>query len=119
MRAEGYRLHNLKEVMVKTLAIRLVLFFVCICCVMLGNTGCESSSDRDATDINLTMAQYNSIHNGMTYSEVVNLLGFDGVASNSGNLPEPELFTWIANNGNIVVYFRDGKVVSKGQSGLQ
>ena len=107
------------EVMVKTVAKRVVLVIACVCCTMLGNMGCESSGDREKTDISVTMDQYNAIRNGMTYSEVVDLLGFEGVARNSGNLPEPELYTWIANNGSIVVYFKDGRVASKSQTGLQ
>ena len=101
----------------KTIAKRLILVIACACGVMLASTGCESSSDRGTTDINVTMDQYNAIRNGMTYDEVVDLLGFDGVERNNNGVDA--MYSWIASTGNIVVYFRNGRVVSKAQSGLQ
>jgi hypothetical protein len=52
---------------------------------------------------------------GLTYVQVANMLGRGKMASKAGNT---EIWQW-SNYGVITATFRDGKMVSKSQSGLQ
>ena len=72
---------------------------------------------------NLTLAAYNQIEAGMTYSEVVAIAGFEGdsmsVVEIEG-IPKTEVFMWQNTLGsNMNVTFQDGVMVSKAQFGLK
>ena len=72
----------------------------------------------------LTYSNYTQIQNGMTYSEVVEILdGHDGVLDTSSGFGGYTFsyYTWSNNSGTkcIVIGFENGKVCSKSQYGLR
>lgn len=81
------------------------------------STKTTSSSDSGG----LTMENYENIKNGMTYEEVVKLLGSNGEETRSSTIGKIELksYKWEGDDyKRIYVNFRDNKVNSKTQSGL-
>lgn len=73
--------------------------------------------------VEITMDQYNSIETGMTYDEVVALLGGEGTLLSDTELAgsTSQIYMWegtsLGANANIT--FSDGKVVAKAQYGLE
>lgn len=80
-------------------------------------TTTTSSSDSGA----LTMDNYDKIKNGMSYDEVVKIIGSSGTETRSSTIGKIELksYKWEGDkNQRVYVNFRDDKVNSKSQSGL-
>lgn len=75
----------------------------------------------------ISMAEFNSIQTGMTYEQVVKIIGTDGELSSSvdmfdENEYKTELYVWKGNGvvgSNATVTFQGGKVVAKSQVGLE
>lgn len=71
---------------------------------------------------NLTYSNYSKIENGMTYKEVVDMLGEEGKLSTSGgsNSYYLEYYEWFNSSGTkiIVIGFENGRVCAKSQTGL-
>lgn len=73
--------------------------------------------------VEITMDQYNSVETGMTYDEVVALLGGDGTLLSDTELAgsTSQIYMWegssVGSNANIT--FSDGKVMAKAQYGLE
>lgn len=73
--------------------------------------------------VEITIDQYNSIETGMTYDEVVALLGGEGTLLSDTELAgsTSQIYMWegtsLGANANIT--FSDGKVVAKAQYGLE
>ena len=84
------------------------------------STSMESDDDLEY----ITLAEYNSIKNGMTYDEVVKLIGSEGTSiseSSVGNV-SITIISWYGNgfNGsNANVTFTNNKVTGKAQIGLE
>lgn len=74
-------------------------------------------------DIEISMEQYNSIETGMTYDEVVALLGGEGTLLSDTEIAgsKAQIYTWKGTSlgANANVTFSDGKVTSKAQFGLK
>ena len=71
----------------------------------------------------VTLAGYNQIQTGMSYEEVVRILGSEGVEgarSESATL-QIVIYQWKVERpiGFLTVTFQNGKLASKGQTGLR
>jgi hypothetical protein len=67
----------------------------------------------------MTLGEFNQIHQGMTYDQVTELVGSQGVRiSEAGNVA---IYNYRGTTpmGNATVTFTDGKVTGLGQFGLQ
>ena len=70
----------------------------------------------------LTLEEFNQIQNGMSYSDVVAIIGGEGVLTSESSVggTTMELFSWegtsLGANGNVT--FMNGKVTAKAQLGL-
>lgn len=72
----------------------------------------------------MTMEEFEAIENGMTYEEVVNIVGGEGELSNTASSGDYtiELYSWTGNgsaNSNANVTFQNGVVTGKAQVGLK
>ncbi|MBQ9790712.1 MAG: DUF3862 domain-containing protein [Clostridia bacterium] len=95
----------------------LLIIVISIACAVPGDGGASSSTY-------LTYSNYTKIQNGMSYSQVVDILGDDpGVLDSSSSYGGYTLsyYTWSNNSGSkcIVVGFENGKVCAKSQYGLK
>ena len=89
----------------------------------------NSSIQREVSGVTddeqyITMSEYNEIQNGMTYDEVVEIVGGPGQPSVSSGSPgyQIELYTWYGNGtagSNANVTFTNGQVTGKAQVGLK
>ena len=74
-------------------------------------------------DVEITLEQYNSVTTGMTYDEVVDVLGGEGSLLSDTEISgiTAQIYMWqgtsLGANANIT--FSDGKVVAKAQNGLK
>ena len=71
----------------------------------------------------VTLAQFNQVREGMTYEEVVAVLGSEGVEQSSSNIAgiKTVMYAWNGNTmgGNMNAMFQDGKLIQKAQFGLE
>lgn len=81
-------------------------------------TNIISDGIRETAADYITFAEFNQIEDGMTYDEVVEIIGKDGtLSSQSGNVA---LYTWHGKNSGVAsVMFVDNCVLSKSQAGLK
>lgn len=74
-------------------------------------------------DIEITMEQYNAVQTGMSYDEVVAILGGEGSLLSDTEIAgsKSQIYMWNGNSfgANANITFSDGKVISKAQVGLQ
>jgi hypothetical protein len=86
----------------------------------------EAPPEPEPRDI-VTLAEYNQVQNGMTYEQVVQIVGFEGtfdgeerVTDDSGRPVRLTAYTW--KNGSFGGYmntvFQDGRLVMKDQHAL-
>lgn len=70
----------------------------------------------------ITMEEYESIKPGMSYEEVVEIIGSEGTASSEVSIADTnsKLYIWYGNNGisNANVTFVNDEVIAKAQVGL-
>ncbi len=73
----------------------------------------------------ITAAEFNAINTGMSYRDVINIIGEEGTLFTSvdigiGDEFATQIFVWYGSNGisNANIMFQGGKVVSKAQIGL-
>lgn len=84
-----------------------------------GLSGSAVTKDGGA---DITMAKYEEIKTGMTYEEVVKVIGSEGEQSSNSKIGNTEIssYRWKgANYSNIFGTFRDNKLTSKSQNGLK
>ncbi len=84
-------------------------------------TSSSSGSSTSRNDTEVTYAEYLEIENGMSYSEVVAIVGFEGEEMSRNNIAgyESILYTFSNRFGtNMVITIQDGEVTSKSQIGL-
>lgn len=78
--------------------------------------------DQDSED-KMTLSKFNQIENGMTYEEVVAIIGSEGTLSTESSYGNQtmQVYYWYASNGisNATVSFINGKVTAKSQIGLE
>lgn len=100
----------------------IILLFVGIS-IFVGAIGGNSSSVEN-TEQGITAEKFNRIESGMTYDEVVNIVGSDGEllsqADVGGDEYKTEMYVWygVVPGSNANVTFQGGKVVAKAQFGL-
>ena len=74
-------------------------------------------------DVKITLEQYDSIENGMSYEDVVSLIGGEGSLLSDSEIAgsTSQIYMWegssLGSNANVT--FSDGKVISKAQFGLE
>ena len=98
-------------------AVTFVAVFVIVLSIILGSQSCSSSSNY------LTYDNYMQIQNGMTYSQVVEILdGHQGQLDTESGYGGYTLkyYSWTNNSGTrcIVVGFENNRVCAKSQYGL-
>lgn len=81
-----------------------------------------NSINQDTTEAYMTLEKFNKIQTGMTYDEVVAIVGKEGTLdteSSSGSITF-KTYHWYASNGisNAAIIFQNGKVTAKSQFGL-
>lgn len=88
----------------------------------------ESSTETDtAEDAKITLEEFNKIETGMTYKEVVDIIGGEGTVQSETSITgndqyKTTLYSWEGKGSlgaNANVTFQGGKVVSKAQFGLE
>lgn len=107
---------------IKKLDRYLIIFFISlIFCAAIGIFYLMSRF----SDSGITISEFNKIEIGMTYDEVVSIIGEEGECFSSldlglGSDYKTELFTWNGPDGisTASVMFQDNKVISKSQFGL-
>lgn len=91
------------------------LFSIVLCLMLL------SQPVLAATGV--TMSGFKQLQNGMTYSEVVEILGQEGEELSSGKIGDIEtaIYTWKAGflGANMNAMFQDNKLITKAQIGLK
>jgi hypothetical protein len=81
-----------------------------------------SDPKPDSTVARITLENFERLQNGMSYSEVKDILRQDGKETARSNTPDGARVTYRWQNGSglwIEVIFENGHLVSKSQSGLQ
>lgn len=80
----------------------------------------DSATTQDAKQV--TLEKYNQIKNGMTYKEVVKIIGFEGTEDSQSEVGgiKTVMYTWQNDDGsNMNATFQNGKLVEKAQFGLK
>jgi hypothetical protein len=74
-------------------------------------------------DPEFSLEKFGSIRNGMSYGEVVAVIGFEGAESARNNIAGHETVAYVWHgqhtNANMNAMFQDGKLVSKAQAGMR
>ena len=110
-----------------------ILVFATIIVIFLGigvassiNENALPSSSQSYKDEKITLEKFNKIETGMTYQEVVDIIGEEGTVLSEVDIVQDEqyhtiMYSWTAKDGiaNANVTFQAGKVVSKAQIGLE
>lgn len=103
------------------LIVLLVVVIIAVLAVVFGPSK-EEQQDLDAPKI--TLEEYNQIEPGMTYDQVVKIIGSEGTPSSEVEVVgvNSKLYTWegvgdLGANANVT--FVDGKVTIKAQFGLE
>jgi hypothetical protein len=84
--------------------------------------GTEAESEP-AGDSGVTMAQFNQLRNGMTYDQVIKVLGSRGQEMSRSEIAgiETVMYQWEGSSfgGNMNAMFQNGKLIQKAQFGLK
>lgn len=76
-----------------------------------------SDGMQETADDSITLAEFNQIKDGMSYDEVVEIIGKDGLLSSKSD--NVELYMWHGKDGGTAcAMFVDDRVISKSQAGL-
>lgn len=85
----------------------------------------ESSNNTisSSTKQTISLEKFNKIKSGMTYKDVVNIIGFEGILNSETTILDEtiQIYYWYsyAKTSNIVVSFINNSVSSKSQYGLK
>lgn len=88
------------------------------------NSDSVEKTTKEMTVANITMNEFNAIETGMSYDDVVNIIGSNGELSSQVDIGDSayktEIYTWygIVPGANANVTFQGGKVIAKAQIGL-
>ena len=87
-----------------------------------GNDGEESTGEAEQTDGKITAEKYEQIQNGMTYQELVALIGEEGnLTAESETLgSKTVMYEWTAEDGwgTAIIVLQDNAVINKSQTGV-
>lgn len=108
-----------------------ILAFIIIICIAIVNGG-ENVQEIDSNDIaakndnKITLEEFNQIQTGMTYDEIIKIVGGEGTVLSETNIGNSEqyhtiIYMWegsgsLGANANVTI--QGGKAVSKAQFGL-
>jgi hypothetical protein len=108
--------------LILTILILLFAFGVCVM-VFSGKPLSQSTAQTSSTESStITLAKFNRLSEGMTYNQVVAVLGKDGTVISSTNIGgiKTVMYQWNAGLiANMNAMFQDGKMISKAQFGLE
>lgn len=99
-------------------------YFVGICCAIstTQNNTTSTGSDIVQEQTKVTLEKFNKIETGMTYKQVVDIIGEEGTISTESSYGNQSMkvYYWYASNriANATVSFMNGKVTAKSQIGL-
>lgn len=85
----------------------------------------EAGEYQEPNDEFITMDEFNQIADGMTYQDVVNIIGSTGELVSSVDLGDPQyetkMYSWLGKGigANAIISFQGGTVYSKSQFGLE
>ena len=86
------------------------------------NTNENKNSSTNSNGALITLDEFNKIETGMSYEDVVNIIGSNGTLSSESSIGNytTQIYTWYGNifGANANVTFQNGKVVGKAQAGL-
>jgi len=90
-------------------------------------TSTNSSNSNTINDEKMTLDEFNKIETGMSYEEVVNIIGAEGTVLSESDITgdgkyKTTIYSWDGNGmlgANANVTFQGGKVISKAQFGLK
>ena len=110
--------------------VAIIFFIMCICSAMdiIGDkpkTIPESSNVSNVQTQYIDLEKFNNVETGMSYSEVCNILGYEGELISEGNIGDDKLDTKmyayygenLGSNANFT--FQNDKLISKAQIGLK
>lgn len=91
------------------------------------STSNDADSDTPETQDNdpeITLEEFNALTNGMTYNEVVEIIGGEGTLMSSSMISniKTEMYSWDGSGSlgaNANAMFQNGSLISKAQSGLE
>lgn len=101
-----------------------VLMIIGACSSMVSDVPASQQNDSQSNADNgyATLEKFNSIKTGMTYEEVVAIMGSEGTVLSEASLVNTTttIYYWYAKDGifNMNVTVSDGKVIAKAQLGL-
>ncbi|SIT08062.1 DUF3862 domain-containing protein [Kroppenstedtia eburnea] len=82
----------------------------------------KPKKEEPKKDNEVTKAEYDQIKNGMSYQEVVNIIGFEGEENSQNEIGGTKtiMYTWMNPDGsNMNAMFQNDKLVQKAQFGLK
>lgn len=82
----------------------------------------EEPAAEEEEDSEVTKAEYDQIKNGMSYKEVVSIIGFEGEENSQNEIAGTKtiMYTWMNDNGsNMNAMFQNDKLIQKAQFGLK
>lgn len=87
------------------------------------STNENENSSTNSNSALITLDEFNRIESGMSYEDVVNIIGSNGSLSSESSMGNYtiQIYTWYGNiiGANANVTFQNGKVVGKAQVGLR
>lgn len=88
-----------------------------------GGSSSSSAAPAAAPSSRITLSAFNRISDGMTYAQVVNILGKEGTEISSSNLAgyKTVMYQWDGDSwgANMNAMFQNGRLISKSQFGLK
>ena len=100
----------------------IVLLSIGIAVSTADSTNSVSSQPEIQNNDKITLEKFNQIQTGMTYQQVVEIIGEEGTLSTESSYSNQtmQIYYWYAKNGisNTTVTFMNGKVTAKSQIGL-
>jgi len=84
-----------------------------------------TEAEASDSETGVTLANFNKLQNGMSYAEVVAILGRDGTVLSESDIAgfHTVMYSWEADKGilgaNMNAMFQNGELVQKAQFGLQ
>ncbi len=86
------------------------------------NVNEDKNSSNNSKGALITLDEFNKIETGMSYKDVVNIIGANGTLSSESSIGNytTQIYTWYGSvfGANANVTFQNGKVIGKAQAGL-
>lgn len=87
------------------------------------STASSSGTSSSSSSSGVTLANYNKLQDGMSYSQVTGILGKQGTEVSSNNImgTKTVMYQWEGDGwaSNMNAMFQNGKLISKSQLGLK